>query len=99
MITNTRDRGRFVGGDQICHQSLILAVLSQERDRIHYARAVPQRAFNFSQLDAKATELDLMVHASEKIQRTVGAVSDQVTSAIERARLDSTRPIQKMIST
>ena len=45
-----------------------------------------KRVFNFSQLDAKAAELDLMVHASKKIQRTVGAISDQVTGAIEVAR-------------
>ena len=42
-----------------------------------------QQRFDFSQLDAETTDLDLMVHAAEAFERTVGVPTGEVTGAIE----------------
>ena len=48
-----------------------------------HARMPPQHRLNFTGLDTKAANLDLVVAAAEKFERTVLTHPDEVAGAIE----------------
>ncbi len=69
--------------DHIGHQSRFAwGVLAQQHDGILHARAGTQCGGDFAQLDAEPAQLDLVVVATEILQRAVGAPAGDIATAI-----------------
>ena len=52
-----------------------------------------ERRFDFSEFDAKAPDLDLMIETSEKLEVAVGAIADQVAGLVEAGAGDVTEGV------
>src|ERR1051326_3662155 len=77
-------RGVATRLDDKTHEPRIARIIfAQDYDDLTYAGILGQYGFNLAQLYSKSAQLDLMVNAAEKFDRTVGAIPGKVPSSIE----------------
>src|ERR1041385_4153700 len=68
----------------VCIQTWLLVwSIAMRYDALSHARMFLQRRLNLSQLDAKSSELDLAIDASQKFYRSILSVSRPVTSHVQ----------------
>ncbi len=79
--------------DQIRHQPLLARrILARQHHRFAHAVLRRQRRFDFAQLDAQATQLDLVVEPAQVLDLPVGQVARQVARLVQpRAGLRAER--------
>ena len=78
--------GRAAAGvaDYVSNQTPLAAAVvgSHDRDRGNF-RMPPQRGFDLTELDAKPTNLDLIIAPPEKLDRAIAAETDEITCAVQ----------------
>ncbi len=81
--------GRHVlGSDPICNQPLVVACVRIQRHHhaLAHLRMRAQPCLDLAQLDAEATNLDLVIVTSDKLDRAVGTPTPQIAAAIHPCR-------------
>jgi len=63
-------------------RNLVGYILARQHDRFEHRRMLVQRGLDLAQLDAVAAQLDLLVGATEELQRSVGPVARQIPRPI-----------------
>ncbi|MNF97149.1 hypothetical protein D3C84_799680 [compost metagenome] len=78
-VSQQRRIGRYEVGDQLLPVDTVLRQYCQLTDRV----LLQQPGFDLPQLDAETTDLDLMVDATDVLQRAVGLITGQVAGAVQ----------------
>ncbi|MNL29100.1 hypothetical protein D3C87_1507730 [compost metagenome] len=78
-VSQQRRIGRYDVGDQLLTIDAVLRQHRQFADRV----LLQQPRFDLPQFDAEATDLDLMVDATDVLQRAVDLITGQVASAVQ----------------
>ncbi len=80
----------LLGTDPVRHQPFARAcrILQRHHHTLAHIRMRAQPCLDLAQLDAESTDLDLVIVASDKLDRTVGTPAPQITSAVHpRSRI------------
>src|SRR5215813_13626521 len=77
-------RSRLLCGDNVANETFLARhILAYENDSLAHCFVCHQRTFDLAKLDAKATNLDLLVAASEKLHFAVRPVAATVAELVE----------------
>src|SRR5215475_9427792 len=68
----------------ICHQALRSTwVIPRHYNRLSYTWALFESRFYLSQLDSKASNLDLVIHPSKKLDISTRQISSQISGCVK----------------
>src|SRR6185369_1923010 len=75
---------RLLRGNNVANETLLAGhILAHEHDSVAHCFVLQKRTLDLAKLDAKATNLDLLVAASEKLHLAVRAIAPAVAKLIE----------------
>src|SRR4051794_16217595 len=75
---------RLLRGDNVANQTLLTRhILAHEHDSLAHSFVRHQRTFDLAKLDAIATNLDLLIAASEKLHLAVRPVAPAITKLVK----------------
>src|ERR1051326_8406770 len=79
-----RGRSRLLRGNNVGNETFLARhILTHENGSLAHCFVCDQRTFDLAKLDAKATNLDLLVAAAKKLHFAVGSIASAVAELVE----------------
>src|SRR5204862_448283 len=83
-LTQVTSDGTIAGRNDIGHKAFVSRrILARHNNAVFNTVMPDEGVFNFPQLDTKATDLDLMIHAPKKQQVAIGEKTGKVSGLVE----------------